>query len=312
MKITGKAILLSVLALALASCNTFAPKPTGMPTPTETSLPTPIATLSPTFTATIESPIVTEAPTITENNPSCEGVTDPKGGTMCLVTAGEFTMGSENGNRDEKPVHQVHLDAFYMDEFEVTNALYKACVDVGVCAPPYEEGSTTHSSYYSNLEYANYPVIKVDWNQANTFCGWRGARLPTEAEWEKAARGTDERTYPWGSSIDCSFANYWGKDGGCVGDTSEVGSYPSGVSAYGIFDLAGNVWEWVADWYGDTYYSSSPSSNPMGSSSGGFRALRGGSWGIDGLNARASIRYWGAPDDWDVDFGFRCVRGTSP
>jgi eukaryotic-like serine/threonine-protein kinase len=310
MKIIGKAILLSVLATALASCNTFAPKPSETPTPTGISLPMPIATLVPT--ATIEWPIGSETLPVTEDNRSCEEVTDPKGVTMCLVPAGEFTMGSNEGGDDEKPAHQVYLDTFYVDKYEVTNALYKTCVSIGVCDPPQNTSSYTRSSYYGNSEYSDYPVIYVDWFQANTYCEWRGARLPTEAEWEKAARGTDGRTYPWGNSIDCTHANYWGKDNGCVGDTTKVGTYPAGMSIYGIFDMAGNVWEWVADLYGDTYYSSSPSSNPMGSSSGGFHVLRGGSWGIDGLNARASLRYWGAADDWDVDFGFRCVRGTSP
>jgi formylglycine-generating enzyme required for sulfatase activity len=129
------------------------------------------------------------------------------------------------------------LDSFCMDVYEVTNALYAACVDAGNCTPPHSTRSSTRSNYYRKSVYMNYPVIYVDWSQAKTYCEWLGARLPTEAEWEKAARGTDERTYPWGEVIDSSFANY----NGAVGDTTEVGKYEKGKSLYGMYDMAGNV-----------------------------------------------------------------------
>jgi serine/threonine-protein kinase len=223
---------------------------------------------------------------------------------MRLVPAGKFTMGSENGQSDERPVHTVYLDAFYMDKYEVTNARYAACVADGACTPPHESSSTL-SSYYGSPQYADYPVIHVDWYQAQAYCEWRGARLPTEAEWEKAARGTDGRTYPWGNNAPtCSLANF----ANCVGDTSAVGSYPAGASPYGIYDLAGNVWEWVADWYDANYYASSPSSNPQGPSSGDGRALRGGSWYDSGSSVRASNRYWDVPDFRYSSVGFRCSR----
>ncbi|GAB4504909.1 MAG: hypothetical protein Fur0043_19040 [Anaerolineales bacterium] len=258
-------------------------------TPTETRQPAPTKTPTKFFTPT---------PT-----PDPAEITDAKGVPMRLVPAGEFTMGSNSGY-DEKPVHTVYLDAFYMDKYEVTNALYKACVDAGVCDPPKESNSHTRDSYYGNPEFDDYPVIYVDWNMAKAYCQWRGARLPTEAEWEKAARGTDGRTYPWGEGIDCDKANY----DGCKGDTTKVGSYENGKSPYGLYDLAGNVWEWVADWYSDTYYQSSPSSNPLGPSSGQYRVLRGGSWGSDGDGVRSANRSDGASDLIYFLVGFRCAR----
>jgi formylglycine-generating enzyme required for sulfatase activity len=217
-------------------------------------------------------------------------------------------MGSANGNSDERPRHQVYLGAFYMDVYEVTNAAYRACVSAGVCTLPNKTSSATRSSYYGNSQYDNYPVINVTWDQAKTYCEWRGGSLPTEAQWEKAARGTDGRTYPWGEGIDSNRANYNNN----VGDTTEVGSYESGKSPYGMYDLAGNVWEWVADWYDSSYYANSPSSNPLGPSSGTFRVLRGGAWSNHDFNLRASSRYRNPPDSIYIDVGFRCVRGTSP
>ena len=200
-------------------------------------------------------------------------VSHEDGMTMMYVPAGEFSMGSNKGSSNEQPIHIVYLDAYWIDQTEVTNAMYAKCVEAGKCIPPRLQGSYTRDSYYGNSSFADYPVINVTWYDAQAYCGWRGDRLPTEAEWEKAAGWDDDkkepRIYPWGDTINCSFANYRGKDGGCVGDTTSVDSYPSGVSFYGLFDMAGNVWEWVADWYGENYYSSSPSSNPQGPSSEG-------------------------------------------
>ncbi|MEW5830799.1 MAG: SUMF1/EgtB/PvdO family nonheme iron enzyme [Chloroflexota bacterium] len=276
--------------------------------------PAPIPTATATFTVspptfTPAFPTRTPALTLTPTEfvtptatPLLDEITDPKGVTMRLVPAGTFTMGS-TAYDDEKPPHQVDLDAFYMDKYEVTNALYKACVDAGVCSAPNNTGSYTRSSYYGDSQYDNFPVIYVDWNQAKTYCEtWRGTRLPTEAEWEKAARGTDERTYPWVEGIDCSKANY------CEGDTTEVGSYESGTSPFGLYDMAGNVWEWVADWYSETYYQNSPSSNPLGPDSGQGRVLRGGSWYDYEGYLRASNRNRYSPYSIDGYIGFRCAR----
>lgn len=244
---------------------------------------------------------LTQYPQITE-------ITDDYGVEMVLVPAGEFQMGNPwydiFAYSDEKPSHKVYLDAFYIDTYEVTNAHYKACVDAGACTPLQQSSSFTHLSYYGNSQYDDYPVIYIDWNQAKTYCEWRGARLPTEAQWEKAARGMDGRTYPWGEGINCGRANY----DSCVGDTTEVGSYENGKSPYGAYDMAGNVLEWVNDWHSETYYQSSPFSNPLGFDSGEFRVLRGGSWRIVENIVRSANRNRSVLSDSNDSFGFRCSR----
>jgi formylglycine-generating enzyme required for sulfatase activity len=246
---------------------------------------------------------------------------DPQGVVMRFVPAGEFTMGSDEAilpdDMDEKPAHEVYLDDFYIDEYEVTNKLYKACVDAGTCQPPLDFSSFTRSSYYGNPEFDNYPVIAVSWSMAKTYCEWRGAQLPTEAQWEKAAHGTDARTYPWGGGISCDKANYWPKDQACIGDTMKVGAYASNISPYGVYDMVGNVMEWVADWYSDMYYSDSPASNPLGPASGEERVFRGGSWMSNDQGVRTTSRHWvgnsaGHVPYYSQDLGFRCAGGKSP
>jgi len=241
-----------------------------------------------------------------QENPS--DFTDEYGVKMKLIPAGEFQMGSESGDSDESPVHTVYLDAFYMDTYEVTNALYEMCVEAGICTEPYSKGSSSRDSYYGNPSYDDYPVIYLEWEQARDFCEWRGARLPTEAEWEKAARGGLEgKLYPWGDQEeDCTRANYEAENGYCEGDTTRVGSYaPNG---FGLFDMAGNVWEWVMDWYGETFYSSSSSENPTGPSSGSNRGLRGGSWFNEATDIRVAIRGRNFPNYRNFIIGFRCAR----
>jgi len=252
-----------------------------------------------------------------------------------LIPAGEFLMGSNADEAlaeclkyrddcqldyftDEEPPHPVELAAFYIDQFEVTNARYAECVAAGACSPPVNSGSYTRDIYYNTSEFADYPVVYVSWFDANTYCEWRGARLPTEAEWEKAARGTDGRTYPWGYEFDGSLANFC--DGNCLfdwantdfddghDDTSPVGSYPDGTSPYGVHDMAGNVWEWTADWYAEDYYQNSPYSDPTGPDEGQNRVLRGGSWGSSGDDLRTSNRNYYDPSLTSLDVGFRCAR----
>lgn len=270
--------------------------------------------------------------TETENAPATEpplepsidpnDFTDSMGVEMRLVPAGEFTMGVSAQSAledcqkyqsdcqldwftDEEPVREVYLDAYYMDLYEVTNASYRACVEAGECLEPTNTGSATRADYFYEAEFNFYPVIHVDWTMAQTYCEWRGARLPTEAEWEKAARGNDGRTYPWGEGIDPSLANY--ADSG-FGDTVEAGDYGDGASPYGILDMAGNVWEWVMDWYNSSYYQFSLLSNPFGPDSGEFHVLRGGSWADTGNLLRASVRGRDDPEViQDRGFGFRCV-----
>jgi len=232
-------------------------------------------------------------------------------GEMAYVPAGIIQMGSEDGEADERPVHAVDIDGYWIDKTEVTNGNYTRCVADGSCSAPHVIGSFTRTSYYGNSKYVDYPVINVDWEQSRAYCAWAGGRLPSESEWEKAARGTDERTFSWGEGIDCGKANYRGKNGEkhCVGDTTKVGSYPSGASPYGLLDMTGNVWEWVNDWYVEDYYSNSPGKNPPGPSSGKYHVWRGGSWDNVEREVRAAGRgrYY-RPGEWSPFLGFRCIR----
>jgi len=224
----------------------------------------------------------------------------PPPSPMVYVPSGEFIMGSEKGDSDEQPVHTVYLDAFYVDKYEVTNAQYRACVEAEACDAPWHI-----TYYYDNADYAQHPVVYVNWYQAKAYCEWAGKRLPTEAEWEKAARGTDGRTYSWGEGIDCDHAQY----SECGGQTVPVGSKPKGTSPYGALDMAGNVQEWVADWYDANYYSHSPSRNPQGPDSGKYRVLRGGSSDNIELRLRTAYRYYfPRPDITRNGVGFRCAK----
>jgi formylglycine-generating enzyme required for sulfatase activity len=255
---------------------------------------------------------------------------DEKGAVMRLVPESDFIMGSENGFSDERPLHLVHLDDYYIDQYEVTNFAYSECVQAGVCQPPLKTYSYTHLEYYGNPVYDNYPVMYVDWNMANTYCTvWRGARLPTEAEWEKAAKGTDSRIYPWGSNFNGTFLNYCDalcnppetaagvqrdpnfKDG--YADTAPVGAYKSGISPYGVYDMAGNVWEWVYDWFGE--YDSASVTDPTGPETGTHRILRGGSWASDQVLLRVTNRRRLMPEvigSLPGSAGFRCASDAPP
>jgi len=237
--------------------------------------------------------------------PDASDYMDQAGIPMRLVPAGSFVMGSDKGQADEKPIHTVQLAAYYIDKYEVTNASYKTCVAAGVC-PASRVSDLGGLLSYSKLPiYDDYPAA-VDWEEAKTFCGWRGAQLPTEAEWEKAARGTEGRTYPWGDGADCSKANFQDKNFACAGNPVQVGSFEDGKSLYGLYDMAGNILEWVADWYSETYYQDSPSINPSGPDSGTLHVLRGGGYDSDALYIRSSARLWTSPDV--TGYGFRCVK----
>jgi formylglycine-generating enzyme required for sulfatase activity len=273
-------------------------------TASETAVPTRTATLEPSFTPTWTGTEILEA-TLTLLP---DYTMDAKGVPMAYVPEGVFAMGNDRGSVDEQPIHPVNLDAFYIDTFEVTNVFYMACVEAGVCQPVRKKSSATRGNYYDDPHYVRFPVIFVDWNMAQTYCEWREARLPTEAEWEKAARGGTNVTYPWGDTQDCNLANY----GNCLGDTSGAAIYDLGQSRYGIYNMAGNVWEWVGDWYSEDYYRSSPRENPQGPGTGNEKVLRGGSWKDNYVEMRSVNREAENPAYSSSVIGFRCARDAAP
>ena len=244
---------------------------------------------------------------------------------MAQIPEGCFEMGDAFSEvyGFEYPVHNVCISAFEMDVHEVTNAEYKACVDDGGCTAPSFSSSYTRGSYYGNPDYDDFPVIWVDWYKATDYCTWAGKRLPTEAEWEYAARGgLDGKRYPWGDTIDCDdacYGRYFSSDpcighchnGMCDNDTHPVENYAA--NGYGLYDLAGNVWEWVNDWYQRNYYQYCVThgiiNDPPGPESGTSRVLRGGSYNFYTDYLRVAYRsYLGYPDLEDLSVGFRCVR----
>ena len=230
---------------------------------------------------------------------------------MLYVPKGSFIMGSVDyitayKNNDEQPVVNVNLDSFWIDQSEVTNGMYTFCVEAESCQPPSDLSSATRSSYYDDPSYLNYPVIFVSWEDALAYCEWAGARLPTEAEWEKAARGPDGRTYPWGEGIDNSLANYNNN----IGDTLVVGSFQSGNSIYGAYDMSGNVWEWVSSLYKPYPYNPDDGREDLGAS--GNRVVRGGSWWFTQPGVRSTIRNKYFPRNTYYDLGFRCARDDHP
>ena len=217
------------------------------------------------------------------------------GAEMVYVPAGEFTMGDNDLNKEAYhcPEHRIYLDAYWTYKSDVTVAQYrKFCKATGRKMPPAPRWGWK----------ADHPVVNVTWYEAKAYCAWAGAALPTEAQWEKAARGTDGRRYPWGNDWDPGRLR-WGPGG-----TAPVGSDPGGASPYGCLDMAGNVWQWCADWYDDNYYAHSPVRNPAGPATGTDRVVRGGSWsGSDEYVFRSAARDYWEPVDRDGYGGFRCV-----
>ena len=248
---------------------------------------------------------------------------------MIYVPAGEFLMGSTDADSkagdDEKPQHTVYLDAFWIDRTEVTNRQFAQFLNTlgghtntcgGHQCLELKEGEDADSHilqrsgwYEVEAGFEGHPVIEVTWYGAQAYCEWAAARLPTEAEWEKAARGVDARMYPWGNEApDCSKEQY----GDCSGATVPVGSKPAGASPYEALDMAGNVWEWVSDWYDPAHYGSSPPRNPLGPTSGEEKVFRGGSWGYLPQFTRATDRGSNFPTYAGPNVGFRCAEPASP
>jgi formylglycine-generating enzyme required for sulfatase activity len=265
------------------------------PLPTGTEIPTSLPTVEPTAEPT---------PGIgTVNVSSVDGM------PQVYVPGGSFLMGFEDGYRDEKPEHTVTLPPFWIDRTEVTNGMYTLCVTAGACQRPRRNSSNVIDYYFIDAQYANYPVIWVSWEDAQAYCTWAGRRLPTEAEWELAARGPDGYIYPWGNLPPAeNLANY----DHILADTMAVGSFPAGASLYGAEDMAGNAAEWVADWYAADYYVMSPELDPAGPDSGTRRVFRGGSWTYTPDGIRASYRSFQEPDLADFETGFRCAQDANP
>jgi formylglycine-generating enzyme required for sulfatase activity len=295
---TNRALLiLTTTLLFVLACQTLTPSPVAIstPLPTQTAIPQLATSIVPTEEIQVEP---TAFP-VTE-------IADDFDMTMVLVPDGKFEMGSANGAPNEAPVHTVYLDSYYMDKYEVTILSYKACVNAGAC-------QNLDYSKFDKKEFENYPVIYVEWGMANSYCEWRGARLPTEAEWEKAARGIDGRTYPWGEGIDATFANYNFDNGFGNGEVA-VGSYEKDKSLYGVYDMAGNVHEWVHDWYQVDYYTivGDTITNPQGPDNGVDRVVRGGSWAFDEKSARVTNRVNVYPVTTGNALGFRCAKDVTP
>lgn len=222
--------------------------------------------------------------------------------TMVRIPAGPFTMGSELGNDNERPTRSVLLTEFLIDKYEVTNRQYRQFCDATGRKYPDDPGLPGFVSYFEDCP--DYPVVNISWEDAKAYCDWVGRRLPTEAEWEKAARGGDARKYPWGDDEPdgsrCVFA-------GVSKRPEKVGSRPAGMSPYGCLDMAGNVFEWCSDWYDVNYYRQAATSNPVGPDSGAHRVLRGGCWGFVAWFTRCANRHWALPVYVDPHVGFRCA-----
>ena len=309
------------LILILAACGGNNQVPVVVE-PTSTSSPTNEPTLV-IPSATVETIVPTSTPTET----ALPGISNQRtssidGMPQIYIPEGTFRMGGMDVRSapDERPAHDVTLHSYWMDQLEVTNAMYLLCVRTGPCTPPQDFKSQRRPKYFNNPEFNDYPVIYVTWGQAKTYCEWAGGRLPTEAEWERAARGNDWRTFPWGEDkANGLYANY----NMLVGDTSRVGTYPLGASPFGVLDMAGNVAEWTNDFYNPTIYETlTDALNPTGpeTSANLRRVVRGGTLGDAEINIRVAKRsavvgsdLGSLPDssaylgDFSPRIGFRCV-----
>ncbi len=281
--------LFPAVMLLLAACvPASSATPTMLPEPTQ---PSPTAV-----------PVATEPPTLVPVTlaGAQAGTTMAwlDGGRLVYVPAGDFIMGIGVGNAPQKTVA---LDSYWIYETEVTNKMYAQCVATGNCAAPAQELGTP---VYTNPDYGDYPVVGATWDMAANYCQWIQGQLPTEAQWEKAARGQDGAVYPWGNDDPgCDLLNFKG----CLGHTSGVNDYPAGRSPYGLLDMAGNVYEWVNDFYDEHYYDSMPAQNPTGPGAGDLHVVRGSSFESEAAQLLSGIRHPAAPAYHHYDLGFRCV-----
>jgi serine/threonine-protein kinase len=303
--------------------SSFTLSPSPIPTPSQTSTRLPSVTpLLPTTTPYV-------------NDQGYPVVVGSQGHLMVRIPAGSFTMGLTEAQWQElcsltsepcddpewwivqqAPAREVMLTHdYWVDVYEVTNGQYQACVDAGVCPAKEYTRSGHHDPYYGNPEFDSFPVLGVSWSEADTFCQeWRGGRLPSEAEWEYAARGTDGRLWPWGNARPTlNLLNYLPSTeipAGYYGDAAEVGSRPDGASPFGLHDMAGNAYEWVADWYGN--YPEAPLVDPQGPDGGRYRVVRGGSFNGSAIEASTTFRWSILPNSTSSEIGIRCVRDVSP
>lgn len=261
-------------------------------------------------------------------------VSSMDGMSMVYVPEGRFIMGSEFGLTDEQPQHEVFLDAYWIDLTEVSNGMYRQCVADKKCDNP------ESTIFFDDTDYRDHPAVFVSWEDAQNYCAWAGRRLPTEAEWEKAAiwdpNTNEQRTYPWGGKYDCTMGNFDDElslDASIMPDTNEgcdgfigsapAGSFPESISPYGALDMGGNVWEWVHDAFIEVdplgssvqnYYAISPDSNPQGVDPEitVYRVVRGGSWSTMFGFGRGAYRLWYGLDEIHDDVGFRCALPAAP
>lgn len=289
------------MALFISACQLGG----GQAEPTAIALPT----AAPTLTPVPLNPTTEASSGNTEAG--SERVSSGDGMIQVYIPQGSFQMGGldTRASTDEKPVHKVDMKGYWIDKVEVTNAMYLLCVQAGVCSPPQNIASETRQAYFNNPEFNDYPVVNVTWDSARQYCEWAGRRLPTEAEWEYAARGATINTYPWGEEKpDSTRANF----NYMLGDTNRVGSYSAGTSPFGVLDMAGNVFEWTQDFYDAEFYAGGPASNPSGplARSAYFkRVVRGGSFADGEAEIRVANRASVLGPDFDAELGSAAYLG---
>lgn len=258
--------------------------------------------------------VLVAAPAVTVAQGLEKEVKGKDGAPMVLIPEGSFPMGvphgDRDGGRDEYPRHDVFVNDFYIDKFELTNSRYLEFVKATNHRVPQNPKNATRNLWEGQTiteSLADRPVVNVDWADAQAYCQWAGKRLPTEAEWEKAAKGTADRRFPWGNveptNKHLNFNQQW------IGEKTlmPVGSYELGKSPFGVYDMAGNVWEWVNDWYDAKYYEKSPAKNPTGPETGTKRVLRGSGWQNETPTVRIFTRVDSDPTIRNESTGFRCA-----
>ena len=308
----SRSIVSVLLLTALVACQGPGPTPT-----VGGAGPTPTAGASSTTPTSSATPAIARPPACTEIGQRWVSPSDDE--TMVCVPGGGFRLGADDDDThaspNERPRHQVVLSAFWIDRTEVTNRDFEICVELGWCKPrPAQRGTTgvasrTRLDYYHDPAFADFPVLIYTPEEADAYCRCMGRRLPTEAEFEAAARGTDGRRYPWGDELDCLHASYFG----CTDDTTDVETPAEGASPYGALNLAGNVWEWASDWYSDTAYAGASEVDPTGPTSGEYKVRRGGGFSSLASDLRATTRASGDPQHYfDGQMGFRCAVSASP